>query len=88
MSKIGHTHFKNFAGNAARFLKCVWPFWGRVNIINPAYTKATKPVEKIVLENASFLKNTFNLEVTEIIKKLPLYNGLLNYIKILPQQGL
>ena len=23
----GQTHFKNLAANAARFLKCVWPFW-------------------------------------------------------------
>ena len=21
-------HFKNLAANGARFLKCVWPFWG------------------------------------------------------------
>ena len=23
----GQTHFKNFAANAPKFLKCVWPFW-------------------------------------------------------------
>ena len=23
----GQTHFKNFVAFAARFLKCVWPFW-------------------------------------------------------------
>ena len=28
MSKNGQTHFKNLAAFAARFLKCVWPFWG------------------------------------------------------------
>ena len=27
MSWNGQTHFKNAAANAARFLKCVWPFW-------------------------------------------------------------
>ena len=27
MSQNGHTHFKNLAAFAARFLKCVWPFW-------------------------------------------------------------
>ena len=38
MSQNGHTHFKNLAANdqthfknlavfAAKFLKCVWPFW-------------------------------------------------------------
>ena len=26
MSQNGQTHFKNLAANAARFLKCVWPF--------------------------------------------------------------
>ena len=27
MSQNGQTHFKNLAAFAARFLKCVWPFW-------------------------------------------------------------
>ena len=27
MSQNGHTHFKNLAANAVRFLKYVWPFW-------------------------------------------------------------
>ena len=27
MFENGQTHFKNLAENAARFLKCVWPFW-------------------------------------------------------------
>ena len=27
MSQNGQTHFKNFAGFAARSLKCAWPFW-------------------------------------------------------------
>ena len=27
MSQKGQTHFKNPAVFAARFLKCVWPFW-------------------------------------------------------------
>ena len=27
MSQNGQTYFKNLAANAARFLKCVWPFW-------------------------------------------------------------
>ena len=26
MSENGQTHFKNLAANAARLLKCVWPF--------------------------------------------------------------
>ena len=37
MSQNGQTHFKNLAGFAARFVKCVWPFWDimhlRVKII-------------------------------------------------------
>ena len=27
MSQNGQTHFKNLVTNAARFLKCVWPFY-------------------------------------------------------------
>ena len=27
MSQNGQTHFKNLTAFAARFLKCVWPFW-------------------------------------------------------------
>ena len=27
MSQNGQTHFKNLSAFAARFLKCVWPFW-------------------------------------------------------------
>ena len=27
MSQDGQTHFKNLAAKAARFLKCIWPFW-------------------------------------------------------------
>ena len=27
MSQNRQTQFKNLAANAARFLKCVWPFW-------------------------------------------------------------
>ena len=27
MAQNGQTHFKSLAANAARFLKCVWPFW-------------------------------------------------------------
>ena len=26
-SQNGQTHLKNHAGNAARSLKCIWPFW-------------------------------------------------------------
>ena len=26
-SQNGQTHFKNLAGNAAKFLKFIWPFW-------------------------------------------------------------
>ena len=32
--------------------------------------KSSKPVEKVVLNNASFLKNKFDLEVTVINKNL------------------
>lgn len=35
------------------------------------YTKATKPVDKIVAENTSFLKCRFDIEVTEINKMFP-----------------
>ena len=27
MSQNGQTHFKTLAAFAAKFLKCVWPFW-------------------------------------------------------------
>ena len=42
-----------------------------VNNINPGYPKTTKPVGKIVSKNRSFLKNKFNLEVTDVNEKLP-----------------
>lgn len=42
-----------------------------VNNINPEYPKATKPVGKIVPKNRSFLKNKFNLEVTDVNERLP-----------------
>ena len=36
MSQNGQTHFKNLAVNAARFLKCVSPFWGIMHYrVNP-----------------------------------------------------
>ena len=31
MFQNGQTHFKNLAAFAARFLKCVWPFWDIMN---------------------------------------------------------
>ena len=37
---------------------------------NITYTKVTEPVEKIVAEIKSSLKNKFNLEVSQIYKKL------------------
>ena len=41
MSQNGQIHFKNFTANAARFSKCVWPFWDimhkRVKWINTPY---------------------------------------------------
>ena len=40
-----------------------------VNNTISGYTKATKPVDKTIPENASFFKNRFNLEVTEINQK-------------------
>lgn len=42
-----------------------------VNNINSAYTNPTKPVETIVLQNALFMENKFNLAVTDINKNLP-----------------
>ena len=36
------------------------------------YKKAIKPVDKILSDNASFLKNRFNLKVNEINKTFPL----------------
>ena len=41
-----------------------------VNNVTSTDTKATKPVDKIVSENTSFLKNELNLEVPEISKNL------------------
>ena len=31
MSQNEQTHFKSLAANAARMLKCVWPFWDIVH---------------------------------------------------------
>lgn len=42
-----------------------------VNTIKSAYSKAIKAAEKIVSDNASFLKSDFNPEVNGINKKLP-----------------
>lgn len=41
-----------------------------VNNVISTDAKATKPVDKIVSENTSFLKNELNLEVPEISKNL------------------
>ena len=38
MSQDGQTHFKNLAGNAARLLKCVWPFWDIMHIKGSSLT--------------------------------------------------
>ena len=44
MSQNGQTHFKNLAAFAARFLKCVWPFWDimhwRVTIYKSEYSES------------------------------------------------
>ena len=45
-----------------------------VNNVISTDAKATKPVDKIVSENTSFLKNELNLEVPEISKNLPNIN--------------
>ena len=51
--------------------------------------KATKPVNRTESGDISFLKNKFNIEVTEINNKNFLrYTGLLNSIKTLPKQVL
>ena len=42
-----------------------------VNNIASTYTKATKTVDKVVLENISFLKDKFDVEVTNINEELP-----------------
>ena len=39
------------------------------------YKKATKPLDKTVAENTSFLKRKFHLVVTEIIKIFLIYTG-------------
>ena len=67
MSQNDQTHFKNFAANAAKVLKCVWPFWDimhygvKVNlfnlsndIINKLFHKKTKWV-KAALRGKIFL---------------------------------
>ena len=41
-----------------------------VNKLDSTYAKATQPVDKIVPENTSFLRNKFNPEITDI-KKTP-----------------
>lgn len=43
-----------------------------VNKLDSTYAKATQPVDKIVPENTSFLRNKFNPEITDI-KKTPWY---------------
>ena len=32
MSQNGQAHFKNITGNASRFLKCLWSFWGIMHL--------------------------------------------------------
>ena len=41
-----------------------------VNNITSTYMKSSKPEEKVVSNNTSFLKNKFDLEVTVINKNL------------------
>ena len=60
-----------------------------VDNITSGYKKATKPVNRTESGDISFLKNKFNIEVTEINNKNFLrYTGLLNSIKTLPKQVL
>ena len=40
-SQNGQTHFKNLKANAARFLKCVWPFWDVMHLDFRWYRKGT-----------------------------------------------
>ena len=49
--------------------------------------KEIKPVYKIASENTSFLKNRFDLAFNKI-KVFLIYTEPLNFIKILPKQGL
>ena len=58
-----------------------------VNNIASTYMKSSKPVEKVVLNNASFLKNKFDLEVTVINKNLLNIYWTIKWHKILPKQG-
>ena len=51
MSQNGQTHFKNPAAFAAKFLKCVWPFWDimhwRVKTLLQNNAKRFKLLEEI-----------------------------------------
>ena len=43
--------------------------------------KAIKQIDKILSDNTLFLKNKFNLEITEINKNYLIYTGFLNSTK-------
>ena len=51
----------------------MFKFWSSVSLNNvnvTTYTTATKPVDKILSENTSFLKKRLDLQVTKINEKL------------------
>ena len=48
ISKNGQTHFKNLASNAARFLKCVWPFYNIAKMQSKGLTKKKKAFRGLI----------------------------------------
>ena len=54
--------------------------------ITSTYMKPTKQVDKVVLDQISFVRNKLHLEVIEIKKKLLICNGIPNCIRIPPKQ--
>ena len=55
MSQNDETHFKNLAAFAARFLKCIWPFWDIIHY----RVKQTKTKEKIDFQRSSSIRSLF-----------------------------
>ena len=58
MSENGETYFKNPAPFAARFLKCIWPFWGIMYwSVNIKENKSMYHWKKIVVESPKWKGN-------------------------------
>ena len=71
MPQIGQIYFKNLAANAARFLKCVWPFW------DMHYRSKTEN-----LLSTFIVKEVINGEILESFTKLLFRNKQVHFKNI------